>query len=308
MRDAFDVDGIRASMPGLQDTMKLESMRNVLDELDGHMETEYNATAFEPADISMHDAPLDLDEETNVTASKESSPVEKADAPETDKDESSKLELAHPGPQDPADESMSLAPAILSPTRLGAQQALDSPVVEIKMPIPAPWHHNLPYILSTYLQLAFNAGLLLAAGMLARAYKADVEIHMSETAATIARKAAQCAELYVQNECRPGLRRPALEEYCEELEECMERDPEAVKSFSAHAALLAGFINDFLDPLSFKAIFLLVAIGLAIAFVANYLFGFVRARTYYGVSHPPQRSLPEVNYRLSAKRGDIWKT
>lgn len=300
MPDAFDVDSIRASIPSLRDTLELDSMKDILNELGGNMEVDENSKQDEIADISMQDISIDHEPEMAEPEPKHSAePVSKPSPEPVVKQESS--------PEPEHDDSMSLAPAILSPTRLGARQALDSPVVEIKMPIPAPWHHNLPYTLSTYLQLAFNAGLLVVSVMLVRSFKSDVDKRVSETAATIARKAAQCAELYIQNECRPGLRRPALEEYCEELEECMEKDPESVKRMSAHAATLAELINDFLNPLSFKAIFILVSIGLAIAFAANYLFGFVRARAYYGLSHPPQHHLSEASYRLSAKRGDIWK-
>ncbi|PRT57021.1 Nucleus export protein BRL1 [Wickerhamiella sorbophila] len=299
MSDAFDVDSIRASIPSLRDTLELDSMKDILDELGGTMEVDESTQYPEIADVSMQDIPIDHEPEMVVPKPQHSSePV--ADGVIT----SAMDQKTSPEPEH--DESMSLAPAILSPTRLGAQQALDSPVVEIKMPIPAPWHHNLPYTLSTYLQLVFNAGLLVLSVMLVRSFKSDVDKRVSETAATIARKAAQCAELYIQNECRPGLRRPALEDYCEELEECMEKDPEGVKRMSAHAATLAEFINEFLNPLSFKAIFLMVSLGLAVAFVANYLFGFVRAKAYYGPTHPPHQ-ISEASYRLSAKRGNIWK-
>ena len=306
MPDPFNVDSIRRSVPQVKDTLELESVRNILEELDHvPMEVDVIDKVAEPtaelADVSMHDAPNETIDQLPP------SPVKPQDPEPSDSEKESELdnEVAD------GNTSLSLAPTILSPTQMGAKQAMDQfPTMEVKLPIPAPWHHNLPYILSTYLQLAFNLALLFIAYLLVRTFKTDVDKHMLEKSASIARKASQCAELYIENKCRPGTRSPALEEYCADLEECMDRDPEAVRRMTAHAATLAEIINGLIDPLSFKSIFIIIFIGIVVTFAANYFFGFVRARTYYGPSHPPQLESESASYRvtpISAQSKDIWK-
>jgi len=65
----------------------------------------------------------------------------------------------------------------------------------------------------------------------------------------------QCTKDYVDNRCEPEKRLPAVEEYCLQTEKCMSQDPmKVIQSSKMTAALVAEIINEFIDPLGFKAI------------------------------------------------------
>jgi len=65
----------------------------------------------------------------------------------------------------------------------------------------------------------------------------------------------QCTKDYYDNRCEPQNRRPAVEEYCLQVEKCMLQDPmKVIQSSKMTAALLAEIINEFIEPLGIKAI------------------------------------------------------
>jgi len=66
---------------------------------------------------------------------------------------------------------------------------------------------------------------------------------------------------WYKNECEPETRREGLEGYCLEQERCMERDPwREVTAVSVAMKYLVDIINQFVEPLSYKALAFLTAI------------------------------------------------
>lgn len=171
---------------------------------------------------------------------------------------------------------------------------------EIRMPMPPPWHENLPYTLSTYLQVLFNLGVLACIGWLAFTLNKDVSMKMEERSDRLLRDAQWCQQQFLINRCHSGGAPPHLVESkaCLELEHCMEIDPSNVRRITMYASLFAEVVNELVQPIEFRttismAITLLV-LGLGI-FSMNYVFGFLRARTYFlrgaSVEHPIHSSM-----------------
>lgn len=269
--DPFNFDSFRASAPGFEqkpDSMSLEDVRQLVDEIRSPPPPEQDA----PADISMPDAEVsddDLQDEEGIPENTDTkaSPVQTPQLEETD-------EASRSGP------SSQTPTRWLHPSQMGAQLAVAPLQKAPEMPIFVPWHQSMPYILSTFLQLLFNVAVILIAGCLIFLFRKDVSFEVRERSSAIANEAAACADQYIINECRLGLRRPELSKFCEELERCMERDPMAVRRLSAGAATLATIFNEFLDPLSIRTMCLLVGMFVVTAFAGNYGFGFLRARTF----------------------------
>lgn len=156
---------------------------------------------------------------------------------------------------------------------------------ELSMPIPIPWHQNFSYTLSTYLQLIYNAGVLVVAAYFLKLVHSDVGRKMDERSSQIIRDAAWCQHQYVSNMCGTGQAPPHLvdNKRCLELEHCMEADPDNVRRISMYASLFAEVIGEFVQPLSYRAVISIsVVCGLIflMVFGINYLFGFIRARAY----------------------------
>ncbi|ANB15815.1 Brl1p [Sugiyamaella lignohabitans] len=162
------------------------------------------------------------------------------------------------------------------------------------MPIPTPsWisnNHNLPYVISTYLQLFFNISVLCVFLYLASStvvsFWRDVDKKISLHSRTVLNDISRCTREYFENDCRPGLRAPALEELCTRLEICMDQDPEAIHRLPLNAELFAEIINSFIEPFSFRSLFVSVFTILGVVYMSNFAFGFLRARTYFHPSSP----------------------
>lgn len=161
------------------------------------------------------------------------------------------------------------------------------------IPLPAPWSKfaspkaPAPYLISSYLQLLFNVitssitiYILINA---IKTVKSDINLKMEEYASEIAMEVSRCARSYVENKCAPDTRVAALEAQCSEWERCMNRDPttQAGKA-SVSAETLGVILNSLIEPIGIKAI-IVFGVGLiSWAFTSNFIFGFVRAKSYYG--------------------------
>lgn len=85
---------------------------------------------------------------------------------------------------------------------------------------------------------------------------------------------SKCSQDYIENRCHPSDRVRALEDFCIEKEKCMNRDPLAVnKNTKIMVKLLAEIINDFFEPLTFKAISLVVIVLGMMLFVSEFVVG-----------------------------------
>jgi len=97
--------------------------------------------------------------------------------------------------------------------------------------------------------------------------KEDLHKKRAHEMGTILLEINQCTKDFHENRCEPETRLPAVEEYCLQVEKCMLQDPmKVVQSSKMTAALIAEIINEFIDPLGFKAI------GVFFLFFVTYFF------------------------------------
>jgi len=137
----------------------------------------------------------------------------------------------------------------ISPRRAENTKAWDSPA----------WHEthrNIPYIVSGYLQLAFNGTLVLILLYLVLAFvqtiQRDVDQKVEEYSAEILQEMSLCSKQYLDNKCAPGQRVPAIEAACVAWENCMNRDPSVVGRAKVSAETFAEIVNSFIEPISYK--------------------------------------------------------
>lgn len=132
-------------------------------------------------------------------------------------------------------------------------------------------HPNVPNILSYWAQLFVNVLLCTFVAYLVfwflSAIRTDFDHAAEERSDVILAEMAVCAKNYVDNRCAGRDRLPALEAICENWERCMNRDPARVGRAKLSAHTMAEIINNFIDPISWKAVvcyvlFLLRVVGL----------------------------------------------
>ena len=168
---------------------------------------------------------------------------------------------------------------------------------------------DAPSIMAKYLQLVFNA-LILLTGLYIfwsfyGAIQADVDRASEETMAEVLSEMAQCSKNYVENRCAADTRLPALETVCSNWELCMNRDPSAVKRASLSARTFAEILNSFVDLISWKSIFVFALFFVLGLVVNNATFSFYRRHeeqygaayrhpsgSYMHAQHPVQLPLP----------------
>ena len=119
-------------------------------------------------------------------------------------------------------------------------------------------HPYLPSILSWWAQLLVNLSLFsltvyVVFGFVS-AIRSEFDHAAEERSDVILAEMAACAKDYVDNQCAGGKRLPAMEAVCENWERCMNRDPAKVGRAKLSAHTMAEIINNFIDPISWKAI------------------------------------------------------
>src|SRR3990167_7558649 len=91
-------------------------------------------------------------------------------------------------------------------------------------------------------------------------------------------KIETCAKNYDENRCHPNQRVPQLEKFCQELEKCMESDPEKVaKRTVAFSTLVAENANKLFGRLEYRTIFVMALFILVLSFA----FAMAPSRTLY---------------------------
>lgn len=199
---------------------------------------------------------------------------------------SQQLQVHHHHYYPPQESSVSLRTTPMAPAHYNSPL---QPEVE-DWRLPEPWasdaHPTAPsaYVLSLYLQLCLNAaagvGLLLIVAKLVLSLKNDVNAKVEAQVAASAVAIEKCRQIY-ERDCVASMIVPATEQYCAELDRCRQRDPRAASQFSSVLAETVGvIINALIQPLGFKVF--LVAFGV---FACNFIFGYVRAKTYYGMKY-----------------------
>lgn len=174
-----------------------------------------------------------------------------------------------------------------------ANSSMDNSQASQSVVLPAPWSKfaepkaPTPYLISSYLQLLFNAFtsslviyILISA---IRTVRTDINHRMEEYATEIALDVQRCTRSYLENRCAPATRAAALEQICAEWERCMARDPRvAANKASVSAETLGLIVNSLIEPIGVKAIAVVALVVVAWTFTSNLIFGFVRAKSYYG--------------------------
>ncbi|KAL7425157.1 hypothetical protein Q5752_000845 [Cryptotrichosporon argae] len=164
------------------------------------------------------------------------------------------------------------------------------------MPAPAVRHNEIPAILLGYVQLLFNAslvvGFLYVALQFVLAVRRDVHDRIEEYSVEILQEIAGCTNAYLTNRCDPTLRVPAMEAACSAWEICMNRDPTVVGRARVGAETFAGVINSFVEPISWKTMgFTLVTLTFLVVLTNSALFN-LRAKHQAGPPAPAPPAPP----------------
>ncbi|KAI5969664.1 hypothetical protein CANMA_001327 [Candida margitis] len=160
--------------------------------------------------------------------------------------------------------------------------------------LPAPWRQDIhpiekvPYIISSYLQLFINVIISLYFVYLVyyiiTSIKSDVNHKIQAQKRAIQAQIDSCRTLFYESKCDdPEFNTlPILRKKCEALSRGMNQDPNSIGNLSMINAQIIGLIlNSLVEPLGFKFFVFLLWCGIVV-FGCNFVFGFVRARTYYG--------------------------
>ncbi|RLV95501.1 Nucleus export protein BRL1 [Spathaspora sp. JA1] len=166
-----------------------------------------------------------------------------------------------------------------------------------KLTLPVPWksnispHDRIPYILSSYLQLALNILASIYVIHLIRSFtlaiKHDITYRISQHANSILSSIETCKRHYIENKCHPDTIVPLLEKKCAMYKQCMNQDPGNGAGNLSKITLetISMLINSIFEPLGIK--FFLMMFGfISIVFVWNFSCGYIRAKTYYGWDNP----------------------
>lgn len=160
--------------------------------------------------------------------------------------------------------------------------------------LPAPWKRNIhpsekvPYIISSYLQLFINFIIsiyfIYLVYYIVTTIKSDVNHKIQVQKRAIQAQIDSCRTLYYESKCNdPEFSNlPILRKKCETLALGMNQDPNSIGNLSSINAQIIGLIlNSLVEPLGFKFFMFLLWCGIVV-FGCNFVFGFVRAKTYYG--------------------------
>ncbi|KAK6204977.1 Di-sulfide bridge nucleocytoplasmic transport domain-containing protein [Scheffersomyces amazonensis] len=174
---------------------------------------------------------------------------------------------------------------------------------QIKLPLP--WKSNIspieriPYLLSSYLQLLINCAISAYSIYLVikviSVVKHDINIKLNEFTANVMVEIESCRRSYFDNNCTPDLIVPALEAQCSYWSKCMNQvTTNGGGNISIISAETVGIIlNSFVEPLGLK-FFLIMGLSVIVLFLLNFMFGYIRAKTYYG-----WQDYPNYNYGIS---------
>lgn len=147
---------------------------------------------------------------------------------------------------------------------------------------------DLPAILSRYLQVLFNFALLsfflYVIYSFYQTIRADVDRLQDEKVSEVISEMSQCSKQYIENNCAPDKRLPALEQLCSNWELCMNRRPEAVRRAALSAEAFAQIFNSFIEPLTLKTVLVCVLIVVVSVLAGNA--PFIMFRRQFENQHP----------------------
>lgn len=163
---------------------------------------------------------------------------------------------------------------------------------------------TIPYVLSLYLQLAFNLALVAVVLYLLYVFLATVKLDINHKVDVYTLDALQeisrCLREYYRNRCATdngSTRAPALEQPCTAWERCMNRDPQQIGRLMITAETFADIVNGFLRPISWKLLVLFSVLLVGSIFVTNVAFGLYRHHAY----DPDRKRVRELEAKVAAQ-------
>lgn len=160
--------------------------------------------------------------------------------------------------------------------------------------LPVPWSSKsnpaskASYALTTYLQMTLNIVTIMIVcstiTAFAKAVRTDIKSTWEHRKLELDYESSNCKVLYLANHCSHDEIVPALVEQCNEWEHCMNRNNDLYfrARTSLGARLFGEIINSLIDPLGWKAVFVILLCLLIWCFSSNFVLGFMRAKSYYG--------------------------
>ncbi|RKP38170.1 Brl1/Brr6 domain-containing protein, partial [Dimargaris cristalligena] len=143
-------------------------------------------------------------------------------------------------------------------------------------------HHDLPFILSGYIQMFFNlfiVGVILyVVTQFIMTIQRDVDLKVDEYSEEILQEMSICTKNFIENRCSPDTRVPAMQKACAIWESCMNRDPKIVGRAKVSAETFAEIINSFIEPISYKTMTFFAILFFCTIVLSNFAFHFIRTR------------------------------
>lgn len=159
---------------------------------------------------------------------------------------------------------------------------------------------DAPSIIAKYLQVFFNAIILSACLYMFYSFyatiRADVDKASEDAMGELLAQMTECQKNFVENGCASPKRAPYLDTICSEWEQCMTKDPAAVKRARLSAHTFAEIFNSFVEPISLKTmVFSILVVGVAL-FINNATFTiYRRSQENHNDSHRyPSGQYPHV--------------
>lgn len=154
---------------------------------------------------------------------------------------------------------------------------------------------DAPIVLSEYMQLLINSflgGLVLWVVWCGFSSARDEVIYSSGKAKqALQAEIEACTSQYFANKCDSS-RMPALEDLCNEWEKCKDQDPENVAGVKAVVGHIADIINEFTTRLSWKSIFVVVVVIVAVLVANNMAFSRFRQNVRHYNHQKPAEAAP----------------
>ncbi|KAJ1982437.1 hypothetical protein H4R33_005035 [Dimargaris cristalligena] len=159
-------------------------------------------------------------------------------------------------------------------------------------------HHDLPFILSGYIQMFFNlfiVGVILyVVTQFIMTIQRDVDLKVDEYSEEILQEMSICTKNFIENRCSPDTRVPAMQKACAIWESCMNRDPKIVGRAKVSAETFAEIINSFIEPISYKTMTFFAILFFCTIVLSNFAFHFIRTRSVSAAAptvHPPPQPM-----------------
>lgn len=156
---------------------------------------------------------------------------------------------------------------------------------------------NTPYVLSLYLQLAFNFLIISLIAFLififVRTIQSDIKRKIDLYTSDILEEISSCTREYYRNRCSPPEEMaPWLEPSCTKWKKCMNSDPDLIARSKITAETFADIVNGFIKPISWKSLIFLNLMVWGSLLATNVTFGTYRANS---------RKIEEDNMKLRGK-------